>query len=118
MFCFSVVTNVAIEVSLSRPRWSRQEVRCCNRFGLGRGFYVTTECFYVVTEFDQGQGILCRDREFLCRTRISWSGVATKYFMSLHGLVKTKRFYVATENSMSRQSFLKLCCDRVYLMLR
>ena len=35
--------NVVTEVSLSRPRRSRQEVRCCNRFGLGHGFYVAIE---------------------------------------------------------------------------
>ena len=65
--------NVATEVSLSLPRWSRQEVMCFNRFGLGQGFYVTTECFYVTTEFGQGQGILCHDRVFLCRDRVlSW----------------------------------------------
>ena len=63
---------------------------CCNRFGLGKGFYVVTEHFYVATEFGQDQGFL----------------IATQYF------------YVATKNLMSRQSCLKLCHDRVYLMLR
>ena len=43
----------------------------CNRFGLGQGFYVATK-------LGQGQGISCHDKEFLCRYRVSWSGVATK----------------------------------------
>ena len=36
---------------------------CCNRFGLGHGFYVATE-------FSQDQGFSYRDRIFLCRDRI------------------------------------------------
>ena len=44
---------------------------CCNKFGLGKGFYV-------VIEFGQGQGILCRDREFLCCKSVSWSDVVTE----------------------------------------
>ena len=27
--------DVATKVSMSRPRWSRQEFKCCNKFGLG-----------------------------------------------------------------------------------
>ena len=45
------------------------QLSCCNGFGLSKGFYVVTEHFNVATEFGQGQGILCRDREFLCRNR-------------------------------------------------
>ena len=60
--------NVAIEDSLSRPRWSRPEVRCCNlRIAIGlalardfmsrqslvkvKGFHVVIENFYIVKEF-------------------------------------------------------------------
>ena len=39
-------------------------------------------------------------------------------FISRQILARVKRFYVATENLMSRQSCLKLCCDKVYLALR
>ena len=35
--------------------------------------------------------------------------------MSQQRLVKTKGSYVVTEHSMSRQSFLELCSDRVFL---
>ena len=56
--------NVAIEVPFSRPRRSRQVLRCCNRFSVGQGFYVEIE-------FGKGQGISCRDREFLCHERVS-----------------------------------------------
>ena len=42
---------------------------CCNRFSLGKGFYVAIEYFCVATEFGQGQEFLCRDRVFLCRDR-------------------------------------------------
>ena len=31
---------------------------CCNMFGLGKGFYVVTEHFYVTIEFSQDQGFL------------------------------------------------------------
>ena len=34
-------------------------------------------------------------------------------FMSRQGLVKAKRFYNATKNLMSRQSYLKLCRNSV-----
>ena len=41
---------------------------------MGR-FSITTEYFYVATEFDQGQEFLCRDRVLLCRDRVwSWMG--------------------------------------------
>ena len=63
--------NVMTEVSLSRPRWSQQEVRCWNRFGLRQGFYVATKCFYVAIEFGQDQEFLCRDKIFLCLDRVS-----------------------------------------------
>ena len=62
---------------------------CCNRFGLEQGFYFTTE-------LSQGQGISCRDREFLCCDRVSWNGVAIEYFMSRQSLVKIKGFFVMT----------------------
>ena len=72
--------DVAIEVSLSRPRRPRQEVRCCTlRVATGlvlagislsrqrismsqqslvkaRSFYVATENFCITTEFGLGQG--------------------------------------------------------------
>ena len=35
--------------------------------------------FYVATKFDQGQGISWRNKEFLCRYKVSWSGVATEF---------------------------------------
>ena len=38
-----------------------------------------TEGFYVAIELGQGPGISCRDREFVCRDRVSWSGVTTEY---------------------------------------
>ena len=56
---------------MSWPRWSRQEVECCNRFGLGQGFYVKTKCFYVAIEFGQDQEFLCCDKIFLCHDKIS-----------------------------------------------
>ena len=62
--------NVVIEVSMSRSRWSLQEVRCYNGFGLGWGFFVATEYFYVARELGKGQGFLCllgEDQEDLCR---------------------------------------------------
>ena len=39
----------------------------------------------------------------------------TKVFMPRQRLVKTKGSYVPVEHSMSRQSFLELCRDRVVL---
>ena len=55
--------DVAIEVSLSRPRQSQLEVR------------VTTGAWL-------GQEISSHDRKLLCRDRISWGCVATGYLMS------------------------------------
>ena len=52
--------NVKIKVFLSQPRRSRQEVRCYNGFGLGKGFFVATEYFYVARELGKGQGFLFR----------------------------------------------------------
>ena len=58
---------------------------CCNRFGLGKGFYAATWHFYVAIEFGQGEEILCRDREFdvvtelpeiMSRQRVSGHGVS------------------------------------------
>ena len=34
--------------------------------------------------------------EFLCRDRVSWSGVVIEYFMSQQSLVKTEGFLVTT----------------------
>ena len=59
---------------MSRSRQSRQEVRYCNRFGLGQGFYVETKCFYVMTEFGQYQEISCHDKVFICRNKVGQSG--------------------------------------------
>ena len=84
---------------------SRQKVRCCNKFGLKQGFYVTTECFYVVIESGQGQGISCHDRESLSRQILVKTKsflVGTKYLYVATELAKVERFYVAIENSMSR----------------
>ena len=61
------------------------------------GILYRDKVFYVMTEFGQGQGISCRNRDFLCRDKISWSGVTRKYFMSRQSLVKTKSFYVLTK---------------------
>ena len=38
-----------------------------------------TEGFYVAIKLGQGQGISCRDREFVCHDRVSWSDVAIEY---------------------------------------
>ena len=56
--------DVSIEVSMSRSRRPRQEVRCCNRYGLGWGIYVATE-------FGQDQESLYRNKIFLCRDRVN-----------------------------------------------
>ena len=67
-FCFSVVTMsdrgflVATEMVMTRSHVL--QLSCCNRFGLGQGFYVATE-------LGQSQGISCCDREILCHDRVS-----------------------------------------------
>ena len=95
------------EVSMSRLRRIRQEVRCCNRFGFGKGFSVTiehfrwrhslvkakgfcvtTEYFCVATEFGLGQGFYIATKCFY---------VATKYFYVATELAKVKRIYIAIE---------------------
>ena len=43
---------------------------CCNKFGLGKGFYVAIRHFYVATKFDQGEEISCRDRKFDVATEL------------------------------------------------
>ena len=45
---------VAIETVTTRGQVLQPS--CCNRFGLGKGFYVATKYFYVAIEFGQGQG--------------------------------------------------------------
>ena len=83
--------------------WPWTGILCCNKV------------FYVATEFGQGQGISCRNREFLCHDRVSWSGVATKYFMSQQSLVKTKSFLIATELAKVKRFYVARirCHDRV-----
>ena len=93
---------------MSRPRWSRQEVRCCNRFGLGQGFYVAIE-------FGQGKEFLCRDRVW---SRPGVSMLRQSIFVSQHSLVKAKSFYVATEYFYVTTEFGQgqefLCRDKVF----
>ena len=113
--------DVAIEVSMSRSRRSRQEVRCCIfhvatslalarvsllrqslikvgsfysaiEFGLGQGFYVATKCFYEVIELVKA---------------ISFY-VATEFGLGQGFYVATKCFYATTEFGQDQEF---LCCD-------
>ena len=74
--------DVATEVSLSRPRWSRQEVR-------------------VVTGAWLGKDISGHNKKLLCRYRISWGCVGTGYFLSRQSLDKIKGFHVTTKYLVS-----------------
>ena len=76
-------------------------------FDLGKGFYVTTE-------FGQGQGILCRDKNFY--VMIEFPGVVLLHglLMSRQRLVKTKGSSIVIGDLMSRQGLLELCHDRVF----
>ena len=106
-FCFSVVTM------------SRQRFPCHHRDGHDKRSGVVT---FMLQWIWSWQGILCRDKAFLCRDKV-WSrprdsmsrqGIFMSrqgIFMSRQGLVKAERFYVTTENLMSRRSCLKLCHD-------
>ena len=119
--------DVATEVSMSRSRRSRQEVRCCIlhvatslalarvsllrhslikvgsfysaiEFGFGQGFYVATKCFYATTEFGQDQEFLCCNiKTELAKVKRIY--ITTKYFCVATEFALGWGFYVVTEHS-------------------
>ena len=78
--------DVAIEVSLSRPRRPRQEVRCCT-------FCVATGLVW--------QGFLCRDRVILCRDKF-WS--RPRVSMSPQSISVSRHSLVLAKDFLLRQS--------------
>ena len=101
--------DVATEVSMSRLRRPRQEVRC-------RTLRVAT-CLVLV-------GFLCCDRVFLCRNRV-WSRPRILMsrqiiFVSQQSLVKTKSFHIVTKYFCVAIEFSQdqefLCRDKIIFM--
>ena len=113
---FSVTTEyffVAIEFVKAKSFYFSTKCFCvATEFAKANSFYVATKCFCVTTDFGQDQGISCHDREFLCRDRVSWSGVATKYFMLRQSILcYDKVFYVGQEQEFSCRDKVFLCRD-------
>ena len=73
----------------------------CNRFGLGKGFFV-------VTGHSRSQQSLIKARSFY--VMIEYFCVATKFGLGQRFYVLTKCFYVSTKFSQGQEF---LCCDRV-----
>ena len=95
VFCFSVVTM------------SRQRFPCRDRDGHNKRSGVAISLAL-------GRDFMSRQSVFMSRQSL----VKTKSFYVATELAKVKRIYVSTKNSMSRQSCLKLCRDKVYLTLQ